>query len=208
VSFSADRSADTHVCLGPHFALARWRHAQTLYLDRAYWGDPDRCSLHWLHGGEKHFTNDNPNRDHPALLPWQFGRRAVVLCDYGMDGAQEELLARPHFEAVTVRRHPADGNAERLDWAQYDVAIGRRTTALVDAAIRGIPVVSYDPHSPVAPIAGRVRDIRRPFREQWIRDLAWHNWHVDEIASGAAWDFLRNAYVVAEQFDGADAAYG
>lgn len=196
VSLSPDTEADTHIVLGPWFALRQWRDADTLYLDRAYWGDPDRCSLHWLADGEKHFTRGNPHRHHPAVQAWKHGRRAIVLCDYGMTGEAEALRARPHFERVTIRRHPTEAQSRPLadDLADHDIAIGRRSTALIDAAIAGLAVITPDPASPVAPVSGiTVRDISRPDREQWLRDLAWHNWHISEITRGEAWEFLRSA---------------
>jgi len=196
ISHSPDTEADMHIVQGPWFALNRWRHhPRTLYLDRAHWGDPDCVSLHWLRDGEKRRTEGNPYRTHPVPRPWKSGRRLLVLCDYGHDGTQELHRCRPLFDEITVRRHPAEGGGGELaeNLAAHDIAIGRRSTALIDAALAGLPVISCDPHSPVAPIAGRVQDIRTPDREPWLRDLAWHNWHIDEVTRGDAWQFLRSA---------------
>lgn len=189
--------ADVHVVLGPWYALREWHGKPgVLYLDRAFWDDPGSCSLTWLDAqGEKIFRwyRTTP-RPRPAVQPWRHGRRAVVLCDYGMDGEQERALALPHFDVVSVRRHPAEQAAVEplaacLD--AHDVAIGRCTTALIDAAIAGLPVVGLNPHAPVAPIASRtVRDIMRPPRDRWLNDLAWHNWSAQEITAGDAWEAL------------------
>jgi hypothetical protein len=102
-------------------------------------------------------------------------------------------LALPHFNRVDIRRHPAEGAhgtlAEALDG--YQVAIGRRTTALVEAAIKGLSVVCLDDSNPVIPVSTRsVRDIARPDRNDWIHALAWGNWHVREIESGEVWECL------------------
>lgn len=196
ISRSADTEADVHIVQGPWFALNRWKHhPRTIYLDRAHWGDPDCVSLHWLRDGEKHRTSGHMRRDHPSCAPWKAGRRLLVLCDYGHDGAQEYARCLQHFDAVTIRRHPAaDGGGVSLaeDLANHDIAIGRRSTALIDAAIAGLPVITTDEHSPVWPIASRIQDIRTPDREQWLTDLAWHNWHIDDVLRGEAWQFLRS----------------
>ena len=169
ISDSADTPADLHVILGPWFAYKQWRYANTLMLDRAYWGDPDCASLHWLQNGEKVYLRDRPHRDHPKLKKEKTGDRRIYLCDYNQT---------PDGEYDTVRYHPAEksGQCSLAEALQaHDIAIGKRSTALVDAVIHGLRVETDDPHSPVYGLTSR---------RQWIRDLAWHNWSRDEIASG------------------------
>jgi hypothetical protein len=168
---------DFHVVLGPWFALKEWRMGRTLYIDRAYWDDPDCVSVHWLSDGEKVRTRGNPYRSHPELAPMKSGDRRVYLCDYG-----QEPVGNYH----AVRYHPAHKPSryslkECLD--AHDIAIGRRTTALVDAHIRGLRVETDDPHSPVWGVTDR---------EQWITDLAWHNWSHDEISRGEMWNHIQS----------------
>jgi hypothetical protein len=103
------------------------------------------------------------------------GNRRVYLCDY---------KATPEGQSDAVRYHPADRPAtqslqEILN--THDIAIGKRTTALVDAAIAGLRVETSDPHSPVYGLVDR---------GQWIMDLAWHNWSLDEIARGVFLDAI------------------
>jgi len=173
VSYRADTHADIHVVLGPWFALKNWKHSKTLMLDRAYWGDPDSASLHWLEYGEKVFLRDMPKRKHPRLKKQKEGDRRIYLCDFRQ---------KPEGDYDTVRYHPSEKKSQgSLEDAlqAHDVAIGKRSTALVDAAIHGLRVETNDPHSPVY----RITD-----RRQWIRDLAWHNWSKAEITSGAFLD--------------------
>ena len=173
ISCYPDTQADLHVVIGPWFALDQWRDANTLYLDRAYWGDPNCVSVHWLKGGEKVRTRNRAFREHPPLKPMKTGDRRVYLCDYG---------GKPEGLYHSVRWHPAQRKPKttlQQDLDAHDIAIGCRTTALVDAAIQGLGVETSDPHSPVYGLVDR---------EQWIRDLAWHNWHTDELASGAFLD--------------------
>ena len=175
VTTSASHQGEWHICIGPHFALKYWRGAKTLLLDRAYWKDPQCVSVHWLVNGEKHFSKGNPHRDHPELHPMKSGERTIYLCDYG---------ETPGGDYDTVRRHPADKKpTERLEdvLSRHDIAIGRRSTALVDAALLGLRVETSDPHSPVYGLTDRA---------QWIRDLAWHNWSQQEIHSGDMFDVI------------------
>ncbi len=174
-----DSEADLHVCMGPWFALDLWRFdALTLYIDRAYWGDPDSVSVHWLQSGEKVFTRCDIPRAHPELKPYRFSEKSIFLCDYNQ---------QPVGVYDAVRYHPANGQrgslAESLEG--FGVAAGGRTTALVDAAILGLKVVTFDEHSPLWPISGR-----REGREKWINNLAWHNWSLDELAEGEFLDAI------------------
>lgn len=292
-----DAPADLHVVLGPWYALDKWRHANTLYIDRAYWGDPHNVSIHWLKNGEKHFTTcdldglphvtveqlrheknnlqlwkygetatadmpamscqehetisgQNTNdpraknksklpircscvpqkgenkegamcslcgtcrtnapyglqqaegsglavpslslsgtrgrlettlrtpRGTPEVLPYRDSQKRIYLCDYGQ---------QPEGDYSAVRYHPADGGQGSLADALegFGVALGLRTTALLDAAIQGLTVITKDKHSPVWPISGR-----RGGREQLLNWLAWHNWSKDEISRGDAWEHL------------------
>jgi len=177
ISGSADTQADLHVVLGPWFAFDKWRYHETLYIDRAYWNDPECISVHWLVNGEKLFTTHNPKREHPALLPLKHGNKKIYLCDY---------QCQPEGEYDTVRHHPAKSKqAETLHDAlnRHDIAAGKRTTALVDAAFMGLRVETNDPYSPV-------HRLSHVGREQWARDMAWHNWSLKEIAIGDMWNVL------------------
>jgi len=185
ISYSPFTQADLHIVLGPWFALQQWRTGNTLYIDRAYWGDPDCVSIHWLKNGEKVRTTDNPYRLHPAVKPWKRGGKAIVLGDYGADS---RAIAQQY--GADIRMHPAQGEKRPLCdvLGHYQIAIGSRTTALVDAAIAGLKVITNDIHSPVWPISGQRCD-----REQWLNDLAWHNWSKNEIRRGSMWDHIHSA---------------
>lgn len=177
ISSSANDPADLHICMGPWFAFDKWKNHNTLYIDRAYWGDPECISIHWLVGGEKLFTQHNPDRRHPDLKPMKSGDRTIYLCDYADKSSP--------ISGVDVRLHPARSKSSRTlqdDLDSHDIAIGKRTTALVDAAINGLTVKTEDPFSPVYRLA------QGELRESWIRDLAWHNWSLEEIANGDMWN--------------------
>lgn len=165
------QGADIHIVLGPWFALEPWRYDTTLYVDRAYWGDPTHVSIHWLRAGEKYRPHHEFSRKHPELQPYKTGDSRVWLCDY-------RESAPPGWK--NSRKHPSEAQNGPLSdvLAKYDIAGGCRTTALVDAAIAGLRVETDDPHSPVWAIRGGGN------RDNWINNLAWHNWSIDEIRSG------------------------
>jgi hypothetical protein len=177
ISTRRETEADIHVVNGPWFALSMWRfHPRTLYIDRAFWGDPECVSAHWLRDGEKARTGRTEPRDHPDFEPYREGSRSIYLCDYG------EGPAPGRWDAI--RHHPANGQASPLRDAlgPFQIAGGRRTTALIDAALMGLRIETDDPHSPAWEIRGGGD------REPWLNRLAWHNWNIEnEIASG---DFL------------------
>lgn len=179
---------DVHCIIGPWYAFNHYlNHDSVLYLDRACWEHPDYTLITWMDKGQKQWIwgNERPSRYHPEYKPWKpRGSKLVMLCDYGDDGAQMSALARPHFD-ISVRLHPSQSKqTESLPdcLSRNDIAMGAKTTALVTAAIEGLPVISSDPLSPVAPISSRIRDIVRPDRRQWLCDLSWHNWKPDEMA--------------------------
>jgi hypothetical protein len=163
---------DFHVVMGPWFA----KYSDCLYIDRAYWGDPECVSVHWMRGGEKVRPEWESKRPHPELKPMKSGDRTVYLCDYRQ---------KPSANYHNVRYHPAERPSrytltECLE--RHDVAVGRRTTALVEAHINGLKVITDDPHSPVYGITDR---------ERWINNLAWHNWSLREIAEGEMWTHFK-----------------
>lgn len=180
----ADAQADIHVVQGPWYALERWRHhPNVLYIDRAYWGDPQCLSIHWLYRGEKWRTHHTARRYHPELQPTKHWGRSIYLCDYGQ---------KPEGVYDSVRAHPADKPSHwslAADLAEHGIAIGKRTTALVDAAIAGLTVFTEDVHSPVYEISGA------PWlRGSWINAMAWHNWSLAEISTGVFLDAIGDGY--------------
>ena len=73
----------------------------------------------------------------------------------------------------------------------YHIAVGGVGTALIDAAIHGLPVVCLDSRSVCVPIASEsTENPKRPEREQWLNNLSYMNWRGDEIASGQAFEYL------------------
>lgn len=184
VNVTSERATqgDIHILLGPWFAYSRWKHGRSILVDRAYWGDPDCVSIHWLKDGEKHFTWKKDPRPIPELQPWREETKSIYLCDY---------RTLPDVKTDSVRLHPSDGGkgmlAQALDG--HGIAYGRRTTALVDASVMGLEVRTNDKHSPAYPISNK-----REGRDVWLRGLAWHNWSIEEIERGVYLDAIGHRY--------------
>lgn len=176
------RQGEVTVILGPHWCKD-FHQERYLYLDRAYWGDPEHVSIHWMEYGEKIYDwQPNVYRPHPHPKPLKTGRKPILLHDYGV---------RFKVADMDERFHPSEMKScsaleRQLD--TYDVAYGGRSTAMVDAAMAGLKVVSLIDNSPIQPLSCD----NNANREEWANCLAWHNWSYDEIKLGLPWEhFLK-----------------
>jgi hypothetical protein len=191
---TTDRQApgDVHVVQGPHFAYQNWLgQKNVLYLDRTFYGDVFySISLGWLRSdGSRDFKNENmadPNGVLPELKKEKTGNAAVVFADYNgqVDAEHWRIDAQQRFNPVFLKYHPANGESdfdkdELLN--RCDVAIGGKSTVLVDAAINGLRVESYDPLH----VAANIHD-----RQQWLTDLSWAVWTETSLRNGAFWEHL------------------
>lgn len=67
------------------------------------------------------------------------------------------------------------------------VVITFNSNSAVDAVCAGIPAVAMDEGSMAWPVAAhRIGDLLMPNRNAWAHRLAWCQWSMEEIASGAA----------------------
>ena len=209
ITDSRDGDADIHIISGPHFALSRWKHhPRVLMIDRAYWGDPDYVSIGWLQDdGSRKFATGDAARKKPGLYDWKpmiwdtFGEiRCTVLADYGQDVSAIVEEASKRFLSVSVRLHPADAEVKRLvtleeDILWSDVVIGTAGTSIFEAIKLGVPVICLDPLNPIAPVCSDSihADLYRGERDEWLHDMSYKQWSLDEIASGEAWSYLKDA---------------
>lgn len=202
VTSTTDKNAkgDIHVCIGPHYAFNECMGRPTIYLDRCLWGDDlDAVSIGWVgkNGGMIYPKGADDKRPKPELMPWVDGdgEQAIFLCDYG-ECPEIYSIAKKHYSNVTLRHHPSTRQQQpslSMHLCGHSVAIGGRTSALVDAAIRGYPVITYDERSPVADISGRdIIDIVKPDRRQWLNNLSYAQWRGEEIRTGEALEYVIN----------------
>lgn len=68
------------------------------------------------------------------------------------------------------------------------------SNSAVEAAIQGIPVFAFDEGSMVWPIANKrldkIETPEMPDREQWLNDLSYAQWTMQEMREGKAWQHL------------------
>lgn len=106
-------------------------------------------------------------------------------------------VADAGFEPL-FRAHPkAGGKGGPIadDLAKAGVMVCWNSNSAVDAILAGTPVICADEGCMAWELAGHWpdMDIRTPDRAEWFREMAWRQWSVDEIASGLAWDVLKDA---------------
>ena len=192
---TADKLAagDIHIIQGPHYCYSEWLgKPDVLWLNCCFYGDSRfDLSIGWLNAdGSRDFYNKGmaePKGTLPELKPLKTTRQnAVIFADYGKlaQARHWEVDAREKYQQVYVRAHPADQQCfYTLDklWQRCDVAIGGQSTVLVDAVINGLHTLSTDPLHVVQGMTDR---------KQWLTDLSWAQWHMDELKRGDFWEHL------------------
>jgi hypothetical protein len=197
----------TDVCVisGPHYAYeAMKHHPRVLMIDRAWWGDPDCVSIGWLQpDGTRKFAKGEAERPKPDMMMWKpnlwptFGELScLVLAQYGEDVSGIVAEAKERFIQVNVREHPADHKSVipldmQVKW--YDCVMGAGT-AIFEAIRCGIPTICTDPTDECAPVCSDSvgAELYRGNRAEWLHDMSYKQWSLDEIASGEAWEYLRD----------------
>lgn len=165
----------------------------TLYVDRAYWGDPDCVTVGWLNtDGSRTFASGTKERPKPDLKPWKHGKRAVVLATWQENATELAQKAAERF-STWYRPHPAQkgysgpwpvmGGPVEAVWERADIAIGTTSTALFGAVINGLPTIGR-----VGSVASTFEHIRRPDRAQWLHEMSYRQFHIDELET--AWGLL------------------
>lgn len=154
------------------------------------------------------------------IMPWQnvdSGKYYIVTGQvrYGI-GSQHIDIHRWYREVMWYltkkrcktyfRPHPNDTKPYSNPKFKYEVSksqssiqcvLSFSSNFVVDTISRGIPTIVFSELSPAAPHAfGHIEDINnlQKFcfeREQWLYDLAYTQWHTDEIKSGECWAHLK-----------------
>ena len=108
-----------------------------------------------------------------------------------------QVKYRPHPDPYSPHREQKQSLAADLAGASCVVAYS--SNAAVDAILSGIPAILLDEGGMAWPIAGHaLEDVLDPpmvddaTRQQWLNNLAYCQWTTKEIASGAAWDHLKD----------------
>jgi hypothetical protein len=154
--------------------------------------------------------------------PWRTGGSHVLLCGMSDKGAQACGFAPEQWERETIRAlrqvtdrpilyrpkpswygaRPLPGTnysprEDTFEQALHDAwcVVSHHSNCNVDGLLAGVP--SFCVEGVAAPLSetnlARIETPRRPEgREQWIADLAYTQWTVDEIAQGKAWRHLKD----------------
>jgi hypothetical protein len=213
ITTGRNEAADIHVIAGPNWAHETYiGQPNVLMVDRAWWGDGDKgqnkkVSIGWLqaNGTRKYATGDAP-RPKPELEPWKTREDScLVLPDLTKDNT---IMGRPiedvsreaaaRFTTASVRLHPRMDRKLKQTLTdairQHDVVVGWVGTAVFDAIILGVPVICH-PQNVCAPVA--VTDMTTPLfrgdRTQWLHDMSYRQFSLNEIRSGLALDLLMDA---------------
>lgn len=170
----------------------------------------DRFNKHFNDGRVKEW---NPHGEYVLLALQIPGDASLKGVTFSYPSIIQEIQKRGF--KVKVRRHPSRPNDlglrgveflphEEPIEAQIDKAcavVAVSSNVSVDAIIRGKPVLNFSPYSMVWDMAMKSYDEllseqKEPKnRMQWCYDLAYTQWLPEEIASGEAWDHLKNFYV-------------
>lgn len=154
-------------------------------------------------------------RKHYSLEPWKEGGEYVLLIgqvpgdaslrghDLGQWYSDAAMKAQNAYEMpVKFREHPmaarrginrrpayTESSAGTLEEALAGAAVVAtfNSNTAVDAVCAGVPAVAVDEGSMAWEVsAHRIGDLVRPKREAWAHRLAWRQWSIEEISSGAA----------------------
>lgn len=127
------------------------------------------------------------------LGPWYREQAIKAASDYGLP-----IRFRPH--PMAVRRgmvHTVPG-ARALDGSLADALSGARavltfnSNTAVDSLLAGKPTVACEPGAMAWGVASAATaTTKEPDRLAFFKRLAWCQWSMDEIRSGAAWDVVR-----------------
>jgi hypothetical protein len=126
------------------------------------------------------------------LMPWYESVGVLAADAYGLP---VKFRPHPNTERKGIRQVPrhCQRSFEPLDEAIADahVVITYNSNSAVDAVVRGVPAIAMDEGSMAWDVTGhQIGDIVRPDRSPWASKLAWTQWSLDEIRSGAALERL------------------
>jgi hypothetical protein len=151
------------------------------------------------------------------VKPWQRGGDTIVIAgstvksciDHGMKYREWEMRAAEQLRGcgkrIVYRPKPTDKCKSPLPGVEYDVApfeesiaracalVTHHSNAAVDALVAGVPV--HCETGVGAAFSVSLSQIANPplmeGREQFIADVAWLNWSLGEMRSGAAWAHMK-----------------
>ena len=145
-----------------------------------------------------------------AVKPWRTAGDHVLVCPNRAFGPPEramhpdwatrcaDRLSKHTRRPIHVRRHPGNDAPRRALAADLEGAwacVVWSSSCGVHALLQGVPVFAEAPHWILkgAASAGPLDAPTLPEREPHLERMAWAQWRIDEIASGAAFRHLLQA---------------
>ncbi len=151
------------------------------------------------------------------VQPWRTGGDTIVIAGSTGKSCIEHGIGYRAWEArvasqlrdcgkrVVYRPKPTDRNRAPLKGVEYDegplaetlsracALVTHHSNAAVDALVAGVPV--HCETGVAAAFSIPLEQVANPpcleGREQFLSDVAWLNWSVDEMRSGAAWAHMK-----------------
>jgi hypothetical protein len=156
---------------------------------------------------------------HVQIRPWRESGRHILVAGMSAKAAAAEGLQPNEWERATINRlrqltdreivyrpKPNWHDAIPLEGARFDrdsdlinaltgchALVSHHSNVAVDALLAGVPCIC--PGGVASLLSGHdLGQIENPpmpdGREQWAADLAWTQWNIDEMESGAAFRYL------------------
>lgn len=146
----------------------------------------------------------HPSKGHVLLLGQVYGDASLRHVD--IEAFYRRAIAAFHKQGYEVRfrPHPLARNGEKpkhsleQDLAGARFAVTWNSNSGVDAVLAGVPCVTMDKGAMAWPVTGHTLELPpAPEREAWAHRLAWCQWRMDEMESGACWEAVGRELVAA-----------
>lgn len=216
----ASGAADVAICYGWKYRN-RYQRGRFVYVDLGYWDRDNyyRCVVNgW--GPESYLRQGLPSTRFERLgvevKPWKTGEE-IIIAGGTMKAARDQSVAYQHWEETMAgklkplgfplryRPKPKEDDAPSIRHAYTDrrplaesfeaahVWVTHRSNTAVEAIAAGVPTYCEAGAGAAFSIPfGRISD--PPLlegREQFLSDVAWLQWTLDEMRSGECWRHLR-----------------
>lgn len=132
------------------------------------------------------------SRQLPGYIPWLADACKRAKC-YGLP-----VYFRPHprmTRPFAIDCPVMNGSLEEA-LSRAALVISWNSNSLVDAVLAGVPIVACDNGSMAYEMGVHEigEDPIRPVRDQWLYDMAYSQWTLNEVRTGEAWGHLKQRY--------------
>ena len=110
----------------------------------------------------------------------------------------ETFRDNPSTDGTNFTRNIEGGPGLQVELNNAWAVVGYNTSTLFESIMDGIPTVSCDPDAHTIPVSIQIKDIENPpmdiERMQWLYDMSYISWSMDEIQRGVTWEHLKGKY--------------